>query len=94
MQYKSYSQFLSSSLWQAYRSIALKEAGHRCRKCGTRKNKLEVHHKRYTSNWNDVKLADLEVLCQACHFIQHHQAANDPQYELSLDTDVQTDSPY
>jgi len=93
MQYKSYSQFLSSNLWTAYRSIALKESGHRCRKCGTKRGRLEVHHKKYTANWNDVKLADLEVLCQTCHFIHHHHAANDPQYVLSLESEVLNDSP-
>lgn len=44
--------------------LLMKNQKGRCNKC-KRREKLELHHKRYA--W-DLKLEDYELLCKKCHF--------------------------
>jgi hypothetical protein len=60
--------YLRSSHWSSLRKRAKKEYGEKCNRCpraGT-----DVHHKRYKYIY-DVTVEDLEVVCRACHDLEH-----------------------
>jgi hypothetical protein len=64
-----YQAYLESDHWKSLRRQKLEQSGYKCSKCGSPCN-LQVHHLRYRSIYN-VKLSDLEVLCQYHHLKQH-----------------------
>lgn len=65
----SYSEYLRSPEWQEQRRRALLRAGGLCQGCAT-SDHLEVHHRKYEDR-GDEPLADLTVLCAACHTAIH-----------------------
>lgn len=64
-EYRHYQEYLLSPKWKQKRSKKLKQAGYKCQKCGS-VGKLECHHKTYERLYKE-RLADLEILCEACH---------------------------
>lgn len=60
-----YIKHLSSQYWLGLRVEALKAAKNKCQRCG-QGARLEVHHKHYLTLGKET-LADVEVLCGACH---------------------------
>lgn len=66
-----YRAYLLSPEWRTRRNRALKLAGFRCTKCGSKRG-LEVHHNTYERlgrEWDQ----DLDVLCVECHEGHHVQ---------------------
>jgi len=64
-----YQEYLQTPEWKEMRATALERAGRRCQLCKATDD-LQVHHRDYA----DVpleSLADLTVLCDACHGIFH-----------------------
>ena len=62
-----YTAYLDSMPWKAKRHQAISAAGYRCQSCGVQRlHGLEVHHLHYDT-LGDERLADLRVLCPACH---------------------------
>jgi hypothetical protein len=64
-----YQEYLRSDHWQTMRRLALDHAEHRCQLCYS-PNRLEVHHRTY-ERLGAERLADLTVLCDACHQAFH-----------------------
>ena len=62
-----YKAYLMTDMWKVRRELALWRSGHKCTKCGAKKE-LEVHHKSY-DRLGKERPEDLEVLCSACHAI-------------------------
>lgn len=67
-----YQQHLRSPEWAVVRRLALEQAAHACRLCGS-DERLDVHHRTYDRLGAEL-LADVVVLCRSCHN-RHHQAA-------------------
>lgn len=61
--------YLHSNHWKHLRLLAIKTHGRKCAKCPAEK-KLDVHHLNYR-NIFDVVVTDLQVLCRACHKLEH-----------------------
>ena len=58
--------YIQSSQWKELRREAIDRDGGRCRVCD-RKERLEVHHRKYPSAWKFAKpcgLANLSLLCK------------------------------
>lgn len=66
MQYK---EQLKDPRWTKKRFKVLTRDKWACKKCNSKKNPLEVHHKKYKGRfaWN-TPLRDLTTLCTFCHF--------------------------
>jgi len=59
--------------WQRVRLKCLEESEWKCSACGTDKDQLQVHHKRYIKGrkvW-EYDYEELVVLCERCHGIEH-----------------------
>lgn len=57
-----YPEKIAPRYWSYYHRKEILEAkGEKCKKCNSVEN-LEIHHKKYTNN-----LEDLEILCRKCH---------------------------
>jgi 5-methylcytosine-specific restriction endonuclease McrA len=67
-----YQQVMHSEGWRKRRQRALKRAGYRCQKCGSRRQ-LQVHHLTYARLGRE-RAADLMVLCRTCHAAEHGSA--------------------
>jgi ribosomal protein S25 len=65
-----YAKYLRSGTWKAKRAEALLAAGHHCQICN-RDKRLHVHHRTYDRVGGQELLADLTVLCEACHNLFH-----------------------
>jgi hypothetical protein len=65
---REYSEYTASEHWRGLRLAKLSQTG-TCERCGAA-SELQVHHLRYR-NLYDVTLADLMVLCHACHLTVH-----------------------
>lgn len=72
-----YRRYLASSHWKATRAAKAKAAGYRCQRCGeygrrTRESVvgLHVHHLSYERLGHE-EMDDLELLCVACHELEH-----------------------
>lgn len=77
-----YSEYLTSSDWQAVRELALLRARHKCQICGSNQ-RLDVHHNTYDNLGNEREhLEDLVVLCA-----EHHQVYHDSLAEVERLTD-------
>ena len=50
-----------------------------CQTCGTEKERLELHHRRYAE---DVTLYDLELLCVECHRVKTRIAREERKVAL------------
>lgn len=70
---ESYQLYLRTTAWREKRIGALKNAFHRCERCGADES-LQVHHKTYDRVGGDELPGDLEVLCERCHYAHHHWA--------------------
>lgn len=69
----TYSAYLESDEWQRPRQLALEHYGRTCCLCNAHEN-LHVHHRTYARLGNE-RLADLAVICRACHEKHHDKAA-------------------
>ena len=63
---RGYAGYIQSSQWKELRREAIDRDGGRCRVCD-RKERLEVHHRKYPSAWKDDCLDNLTALCKDCH---------------------------
>ena len=63
---RGYVGYIQSSQWKELRREAIDRDGGRCRVCD-RKERLEVHHRKYPSAWKDDCLDNLTALCKDCH---------------------------
>ena len=61
----AYHAYLQTEAWLVRRKLALAAAGYRCQLCNGTVG-LNVHHRTYDHIYNET-LADLTVLCGACH---------------------------
>ena len=66
----TYADYLQSPHWLALRTRKLAESGATCNRCQSVES-LQVHHLYYSKSWWNCRLADLEVLCAACHRKEH-----------------------
>jgi hypothetical protein len=64
-----YARYLASPEWFVVRRIALAAAGGRCQVCNG-VEQLNVHHRSYERLGAEL-LADVIVLCRACHELFH-----------------------
>ena len=72
-----YPEFLKSMYWRYVRTLMFRNRGrHRgCTRCGTTKERLDVHHKTYDHQGDELNhLEDLTILCAECHRIEHAPA--------------------
>jgi len=70
---RGYKEKLADPRWQKLRLKKLEQSGWKCERCQNEKLELHVHHKQYKgfkSPWN-YPLKELQVLCHACHQIEH-----------------------
>jgi 5-methylcytosine-specific restriction endonuclease McrA len=74
---KWYQRYLQTDHWRELRLTKLEEVGHKCEKC-RKKSRLQVHHLKYTPY--KERLADLQVLCEACHE-EAHGLENEAKFE-------------
>jgi hypothetical protein len=63
-------QYLRTTHWREVRACVIALRGRRCERCGRACTRVEVHHRRY--RLFREQLADLIVLCPACH-AGHHE---------------------
>jgi hypothetical protein len=78
----TYEAYMQSAWWRGNRNSALKRAGFKCQRCGS-KNGLEVHHKTYERMGNEWD-ADLEALCRDCHSKHHVEEASVQRVYLAI----------
>jgi 5-methylcytosine-specific restriction endonuclease McrA len=69
---KEYAQALRDPRWQKKRLKIFQRDGWRCRKCGSKKITLVVHHLKYTRKypWNEPDV-HLITWCEKCHNKEH-----------------------
>jgi HNH endonuclease len=48
-------------------------SGHRCERCGAKGGRLDVHHRTPVSEGGGNALHELELLCRACHTLDHEK---------------------
>lgn len=73
-----YREYLESPHWQALRQLKLESEEYCCERCGYfgRRRRggvwagIHVHHKTYERVGHEL-MADLEVLCEFCHGVEH-----------------------
>jgi hypothetical protein len=70
--YEGYEGYLHSAYWKSVRMQVLERDGHRCRRCGRKRNPLTIHHDRYGRVGHE-KLEYLKALCWPCHRQIHAQ---------------------
>ncbi len=68
----TYNEQLRDPRWQRKRLETLSAANWQCRRCRSDRKTLHVHHLAYrqVAPW-DYALEELEVLCEACHRLEH-----------------------
>jgi len=74
----TYAEQLKHPNWQRRRLEMLEHARFECTNCGDTETTLHVHHKQYIKGrmaWQ-YSNAELEVLCEKCHAIEHLLAAD------------------
>ena len=73
----SYSNDLTSPLWQKKRLEIMQRDAWRCQLCGTDKNSLTVHHLYYIKNKKPHEYDNeaLITLCKDCHEATHNEIA-------------------
>lgn len=76
--FKSYAEFLQSKSWASKRKHALAYHGHVCQTCGAT-DTLHVHHKHYRKPLGHESMKDLQVLCAACHELEHEEKLFDAE---------------
>jgi len=70
-----HSEYLRSGHWRSIREQALRRDGHRCTRCGSRRN-LHVHHDDYSYiGLEHLHMESIRTLCASCHRRQHGQTA-------------------
>jgi hypothetical protein len=69
-----YTEYLRTPTWRRKRDGALRNAAYRCERCGDRRH-LQVHHKTYDRVGGRELPADLEALCELCHYTHHFPGA-------------------
>ncbi len=63
--------YLKSDHWLALREEAKNVHGSSCEKCGST-FRIDVHHLNYREIY-DVHVDDLQILCRACHEVEHNK---------------------
>ena len=69
IKFKSYNEYMASSLWRRRRKQILKRANYMCESCKIRKA-TQVHHKTYKHLFNEYP-NELIALCGTCHLQKH-----------------------
>ncbi len=68
----TYSEKLTDPRWQKKRLEIMGRDNFRCQSCWSKKNTLNVHHKKYTAkNIWDEPSENLTTICKNCHDIYH-----------------------
>lgn len=68
---KKYAKYLASQAWQAKKIEVIAKRGRHCELCSTyTAKKIDVHHLSYQRVGHELD-SDLQVLCDACHCMQH-----------------------
>jgi hypothetical protein len=62
---EAYNKFIQSAFWKQLSALKKKMVP-KCEDCGS-ESQLQCHHISYPADWADTVLADLRVLCGACH---------------------------
>lgn len=65
-----YNRYMDSPEWQKKREAVFKAQGKKCRRCGSERGVLHVHHLTY-ARFGHEDLEDLQVLCEGCHGLIH-----------------------
>jgi 5-methylcytosine-specific restriction endonuclease McrA len=81
----AYEAYLRSPKWREKRIGALRSARHECEECGAT-SPLHVHHRNYDRVGGNELPADLQVLCESCHYAEHHFAKAFITYLYRADT--------
>ncbi len=68
--------YLHSAHWLELRKAAKEKYGEKCNRCP--KSGSDVHHRQYRYIY-DVTVGDLEVICRACHDLEHGGAPTSPK---------------
>lgn len=84
-----YQDLLKDPRWQRRRLERMQQADFKCECCGKGHETLNVHHLRYVAGrmpW-EYEDADLSVLCESCHELQHlpKPSAADLERERQID---------
>jgi 5-methylcytosine-specific restriction endonuclease McrA len=80
----SYAAYLTTAHWAQVRTKALRWAQHRCQLCNGQ-GPLHVHHRTYAHLGDELRhMADVLVLCDACH-AKHHDILPPPPVSLGED---------
>jgi hypothetical protein len=74
MRWKSYSDYLNSEQWSQIRTDALERDKNECYFCESTES-LNVHHFKYSPDWNDDSIDNVVTLCKKCHS-NHHIICN------------------
>lgn len=69
--WKKYHNYLNSDQWKntKYRKLLSEATCEKCGKKGTKKNPIEIHHKKYNPR-EEEKLEDLMILCRRHHLME------------------------
>lgn len=89
---RSYLDYLASDSWHALRSALIETTGDFCKQCGrvgpsriSENAALDAHHLTY-SRFGRERLADLVLLCRACHESEHiRRFAQRSAREIAMD---------
>lgn len=63
--------FYTRTFWKKLRSLILERDGHRCRECGAKDEKMNVHHVQERRNNGTDDKENLTTLCVPCHRKKH-----------------------
>jgi len=80
--FTSKEQYYISPQWQYKRLQKLRQAGHKCERCGST-GVLDVHHLNYDTLY-DEDMSDLQVLCRVCHPSADYDREHDSAFRTYL----------
>jgi len=63
---EKYKSYIVSMKWKIFKRGIVKTRGNVCERCGTKTNKLDLHHKTYARLFNELP-QDVMLLCRDCH---------------------------
>lgn len=69
---REYLAYMKSEHWYSLRRAVLARDGYKCVVCGADYN-LQVHHKRYRKDFQDMPMECLITVCRNCHKTLHER---------------------
>lgn len=67
---EKYKAHMKSEKWKLFRQGIIRERGAKCELCHDKKGGLHLHHLHYKTLGEETK-EDVQLLCRACHALQH-----------------------